>query len=162
MVDTNRLPYEIVDYGAGPRALRSMREQTAPLSELSYPAAADSFAAWTSALHLRSAILFESRTSQLRFDRSALHVARSSVDHYQAVVHLRGTSQLAAGKCEITLSPGDVGIMDLALTNRTVTTPASSDHLVHSVTLTMPRASLAPLLAAPDAIGCQLIRGETA
>lgn len=156
------VPYDIVNYGGGAHALRAMREQTAPLCDLTFPGAVDRFAAWTSALHLRSAILFEARTSQLRYDRTALHCARSSLDHYQATISLRGDSQISSGSREIAIGPGDIGILDMALTNRTLIVPPSDADHAHYVTLTLPRALLAPLLAAPDAVGCRLIRGDTA
>lgn len=139
-----------------------MRDQTASLCDVSCAGSADDFAAWTSALYLRSAILFESRTTELGFHRTALHVARSGLDHYHTMICLRGTSRIAIGSREMSLSAGDIGILDMALPSRTLIAPANGAGHAHHVTLTLPRALLGPLLAAPDAVGCQRIRGDTA
>lgn len=158
--DETRLPYQAVDYGCGPAALRAMREEIAATSELSYDGAAERFTSRISTFHLSSALLLKARVPQVRYDRSPLLVARSGLDHYLVVVYLRGRCRQRIGSREIEIAPGDVGVIDLTYPGRTLVEPARGARLAEHVTMILPRARLAPLLPRSDALGQQLIRGD--
>lgn len=155
------LPFRVVDYEAGARGLRAMRELASELCELSSPRA-ERFRAYTSSLHLGPAILIDARSSELRYDRTAVHVARSTLDHYQISVALRGESRTQIGAREAVLSPDTLVIHDMTAATRTVVTPPAADPLAHYLTLVVPRGLLGPLLATPDAIASQVVDATTA
>lgn len=59
------------------------------------------------------------------------------------------------------VAPGDIEIVDLAAATRTLVLPPRDECFAEYLTLILPRARLAPLLAMADAVGCQVIRGDT-
>jgi AraC-like DNA-binding protein len=156
------LPFRVMDYEAGVRGLHTMRELTSELCELSSPGGAERFSAYTSSLHLGAAILIDARSSELRYDRTAIHIARSTLDHYQINAGLRGESRTRIGSREAVLSTSTLVIHDMTAVTRTVVTPPADEPLAHHLTLVLPRGLLAPLLATPDAIGSHVIDATTA
>src|SRR4051812_29390635 len=88
--DDVQLPHQVVDYGRGSTALRTMRDEMAAMSELTYDGSTDAFTARISTFHMSSALLLEGRFPKIRQDRTPLLVARSGIDHYLVVLYLRG------------------------------------------------------------------------
>src|SRR6185295_12538826 len=90
---------------------------------------------------------------------SARHV-RAGEDSYLLVIYLRGGCRVGIAGGEIAIAGADIGVIDNACPDRSEVAPPADAADAHHVTLLLPRARLAPLLAAPDAVGGQLIRGD--
>jgi AraC-like DNA-binding protein len=145
----------------GEPGLRALRERSAELSDIAYPGSAARFQLRLSAFHLGSSVLLEMQIPGVRYDRSPVHVARSGLDQYLVIAYLRGENRMRIGARDLAMGVGDVGVIDLAAPHRSEVVPGGGDPLAHHLTLILPRAQLAPLLAAPDAVGGHVIRGGT-
>lgn len=151
------VPFCVVD--TGDRGLRAARARVAYMSELTCPGAPSDFRFSVTTFSPSPAILLEGRVSHLRYDRSARHVAAGD-DQYLLVAYLRGENRMQIAGDELAISAGHVGVIDLACPSRSDVLPPRDGRSAHHVSLLLPRAQLAPLLAAPDAVGGQLIRGD--
>jgi AraC-like DNA-binding protein len=143
----------------GRRGLRAFREQAASLSELSFPGAPDEFRFSLSGIPLGTAVLVEARVPQIHYERSARHLAAGD-DRYMLVAYLRGESRMRIAGDDLTMSAGHIAVVDLTCPNDSHVVPPGNDGFAHHVTLLLPRRQLAPLLAAPDAVVGQVIRGD--
>lgn len=157
---SERLTPRTVDYGRGREGFRAMREQTSELCDLSTTRSADDFRARTSALHLGGALLLESQMTELSFRHSRLHVARANVDHYQVHLKLSGSLYREVGPRRSVMRPGDIGISNMGDVEHAVSLPRPGRRTSHQITLVLPRALLASLLAAPDSSGGVVIPGD--
>ena len=155
------LPHRVVDYGTGPVAFRTMREETALLSELAYDGPSDHFAARTSTFHLSSALLTEAHMPRVRGDRTPLLVARSGIDHYLVFMYRRGQCHQWIGSGELVITPGDVGVMDLTCPARTVIVPRDGERFARPLSMILPRTVLAPLLPGTSTLGQQRIHRDS-
>jgi AraC-like DNA-binding protein len=151
-------PHCVVDQGQP--GLRAARERTAALSEIRFAGAAEDFHFAVTTFSMMPALLLEARVARLGYERAARHVAAGD-DHYLVVTYLRGENHLRIAGADLTISPGDIAIIDLACPSQSDIVPPGDGGLAHHLTLLLPRAQLAPLLAAPDAVGGQRIRGDT-
>lgn len=143
---------------SGRAGLRAARERTAPFSELVFPGAASDFQMCTTSVSLAAMVLVEARAPQLRYNRSVRHVAAGD-DRYMFTVYLHGEAHMRIAGDEIAMSAGSIAVIDLACPSQTEVAPSRDERFAHHVTLLVPRVQLAPLLAAPDAVGGQVIRG---
>ncbi|PZA13937.1 AraC family transcriptional regulator [Rhodopseudomonas palustris] len=101
-------------------------------------------------------LLIDTASPPLQYDRSAAHVARGGLDHYQFTLCLQGQMRFASGRREITLQPGDICLIDMAKPNRTVLI-GDGDQRSRLVTLIVPRLLLVPRLAHPDSVTATLL-----
>jgi AraC-like DNA-binding protein len=150
-------PLRVVDRGGA--GLRAARERVAYMSELTCPGAPDAFRFAVTTFSLVPAVLLDARVSHLHYERSARHVAAGD-DPYLLVAYLRGENRMRIAGNEIAIPAGHIGVVDLACPSHSEVMPPRDGRVAHHVTLLLPRAQLAPLLAAPDAVGGQLIRGD--
>jgi AraC-like DNA-binding protein len=150
-----------IEHARGEPGLRVLRDEAGQVCEITAPGSASGYLASTVALHLGSIIVIETRTTPLRYDRTALHVARVPVDHYLVQLHLRGGSRVWCAGREIVCGAGDIVVNDMTCPNRTISLPAPGDAQHRHLTFFVPRPLLAPLLAAPDAIAHPVIAGHT-
>lgn len=101
-------------------------------------------------------LLIDTVSPPLQYHRTAAHVARGGMDHYQISLCMKGQMQFASGRRDITLQPGDICLIDMAQPNRTVLT-SDGDQCSRLVTLIVPRLLLAPRLAHPDSATATLL-----
>jgi len=158
-VASGSLPPPLCVVDQGEAGLCAARNRVAYMSELTCPGAPDEFRFSVTTLSLKPAVLLEARVSHLHYERSAHHVAAGD-DHYLLVAYLRGETRVRIAGDELAISAGHIGVVDLTCPSYSEVMPPPDGRIAHHVTLMLPRAQLAPLLAAPDAVGGQLIRGD--
>jgi len=137
------------DAERGVRALKQMREATVDICDVIPLTAEEDFHATTVTKMTANALLVDSSVTALEYDRTPTHIARGGLDHYHITLCLRGQMWFGSGRRELTLRPGDIGLVDMAQPNRTVLTEATG-HRVRLMTVILPRVLLAPRLAHPD------------
>ena len=93
-------------------------------------------------------LLIDSRSTPVQYERTARHIARSGIDHYQLAMYLDGETEFTAGRRSAHLRAGDVCLIDMAQANST-RMKAGASGVSRVLTLVVPRAGLAPLLAVP-------------
>jgi AraC-like DNA-binding protein len=135
--------------GIGAQALTALRAATADICDVIPLGAADNFQVVSTTKSAGGCLLVESVSTPLEYDRTATHVARGGLDHYQINLCLQGQMRFASGRRDISLGPGDLCLVDMAQPNRTVLTGQGA-HRSRVTTLIVPRALLAPRLAYPD------------
>lgn len=108
------------------------------------------FRVTTRTLHLGHAVLLDNRSSTLRFDRTAQHVA-TGMDHFQVTIFLGGGAEFIAGSRTTPQRAGDVCLIDMSRPNQVRQIPGA-DGTAHVMTFMVPRMLLVPLLAAPEAL----------
>ncbi|MGO4712208.1 helix-turn-helix domain-containing protein [Bradyrhizobium sp. 2TAF24] len=133
--------------GAG--ALRQLREATVDICDVIPLTAEEDFRVTTVTRMTGNALLVDSSVTALEYDRTPAHIARGGLDHYHIVLCLRGEMWFGAGRRELTLRPGDIGLVDMAVPNRTVLRDATGAR-ARMMSVILPRALLAPRLAHPD------------
>ena len=124
------------------------------------PDGQEDFRAWSRAFNLSGAVLTEVVASSLHYRRTARNVARSGYDHYQINFALFGQCRIRVGQQSMLLRRGEIGILD-CLCASDFEVHATHGRLAHTLTLFVPRAALAPLLASPDAARCARMRPGT-
>lgn len=149
--------YGFVDQGA--RGLCATRERMAYMSELTYAGDPADFRLALTNVSLISAVLLEARVPRVHYERSARHVAAGS-DDYLLVAYRLGEARTRIAGHELAVAAPDLAVFDLACPSHTDVVPPRGGRFASHVSLLLPRARLAPLLAAPDAVGGQLIRGD--
>lgn len=107
---------------------------------------AENFQFTASTLHLGSALLLESRSSALRYNRTPEHVARG-LDHFQLVMYLGGGAEFIAGEHTFLQRAGDVSLINMSKPLLTREIP-SDDGVVQVLSFMLPRPLLAPLFPA--------------
>ena len=97
-------------------------------------------------VHFGQALLVEAAAQAQHFTRSRRLVAAEGLDHYMIQVYRRGSCEGTYGEVENRVRPGDIKVIDLARPFH------SLNSQFDNITLTIPRATLAPLLARPNGI----------
>ncbi|MBR1167909.1 helix-turn-helix domain-containing protein [Bradyrhizobium liaoningense] len=141
--------------GRGPEALARLRAMTIDICEVIPHTAEDDFHVTTVTMMTRNALLIDTRATDQDYDRSAAHVARGVMDHFQITLCLEGEMKFGSGRREVTLRPGDIVLIDMAQPNRTALRAAGGRTRLMSIVLQ--RAMLAPRLAHPDAATATLL-----
>ena len=139
------------DAGRGADALRELRAATADICDVIPLTAEDDFHVTTVTMMTGNALLVDSSVTALEYDRTPAHIARGGLDHYHIVLCVQGQMWFGSGRKEMTLTPGDIGLLDMAPPNRTVLTQAVDGSRTRLMSIILPRAVLAPRLAHPDA-----------
>lgn len=155
-----RTPRQRLQYTADSRALGAVRAQFADLCEV-LPDAGESFHAMSATLAVGPALMIESRSTSVVYDRTPLHLARSPIDHFQATLYLVGGYHVDAGRRAATVAAGDVGLVDMAQAARTHVVSEARCGEAHFLTAVLPRAALAALLPVPDAVHATVVGGRT-
>lgn len=148
------------DFGIGRQALRSLREATHDLVDVTPSVAPEEFRRASAGMHLTAGLLTYGRFSAARFDRTPKHVARGGFDHYQVAMYLEGDTEFTAGRRVARLRPGDIVVIDVSQPNVTAMAAGRSG-AVHVMSLVLPRPLLAPLLGAPDSVSASLLSRES-
>ncbi|WP_271507125.1 helix-turn-helix domain-containing protein [Bradyrhizobium sp. CCBAU 11357] len=144
--------------GRGPEALARLRAMTIDICEVIPHTAEDDFHVTTVTMMTRNALLIDTRATDQDYDRSAAHVARGVMDHFQITLCLEGEMKFGSGRREVTLRPGDIVLIDMAQPNRTALRAAGGR--THLMTIVLQRAMLAPRLAHPDAATATLLPSD--
>lgn len=137
------------DFRRGADALKQLRALTTAVCDVIPLTAEDDFQIFSTTIMAGNALLVDTRTTALEYDRTAVHVARGGLDHYQVTLCLQGEIRFSSGRREVALRPGDIGLFDMAQPSRTVLLGAGDDHN-RLMALILQRAVLAPRLAYPD------------
>ncbi|WP_271574737.1 helix-turn-helix domain-containing protein [Bradyrhizobium sp. CCBAU 11361] len=102
-----------------------------------------------------NALLVESLVSDVEYDRTPAHIARGGMDHYQVTLCLEGEMRFRSGRREVTLTPGDIILLDMGQPNRTVLRGGGSR--THLRAIILQRSMLAPRLAHPNSATATLL-----
>lgn len=137
------------DVERGARALRQLRAATSGICDVIPVTSEDDFHVSSVTKATDNALLVNSFATRLEYDRTAAHVARGGLDHYQIALCVQGQMGFTSGRRELTMRPGDVCLIDMAQPNRTLLTEAG-DGRAQVTSIILPRAVLAPRLAHPD------------
>ena len=149
-----------LDSVAGERGFAQFRDTATGAAEIKLPGAVDDFRMSSRTLLLGSAVLVDLTITPVIFEHSASLVARAGVDHLMLTMYLAGECAFTAGRRIIAARPGDIFVVDYSEPN--FSRSSSDDGSTHVVNLILPRARLAPLLAAPNAVQGAVILRETA
>lgn len=103
-----------------------------------------------STLHLGNALLLESRSSALRYNRTSEHIARG-LDHFQLVMYLGGGAEFVVGERSFLQRAGDVSLINMSKPHLTREIPGD-DGVVQVLSFMLPRPLLAPLFAAVETV----------
>ena len=103
-----------------------------------------------------NALIACAKAEAQHFTRSPRLIATEGLDHYLVQVYRAGICEGPYGDVQNVVRPGDVKIIDLARPFHTHNTDFDN------ITLTLPRAALAPLLANPDSLHGKVIQRDTA
>lgn len=148
-----------LDYGSGSNAFRAFHDSMADVCELSLTEGQE-FRARSRTRRLGAAVLTDMQSCSLQYSRTTRHVARSGYDHFQVHLNLAGESHVRSGRRTAVFRTGDVGILDTVLpTEYTVLAPRGS--AARSLSLFVPRAMLAPLLASSGYEHCAVLRSDS-
>jgi AraC-like DNA-binding protein len=139
--------------------LEPLREVISDLSDVVPLTAKDDFRFSTATLATDKALLTDSFGTGLEYNRTARHIARGGIDHYQVAFCMQGKMQFSSGRRELTMRPGDIWLVDMAEPSRTWLGHTDDSH-ARVMALVLPRAVLAPLLAHPDSTTASFISGQ--
>jgi AraC-like DNA-binding protein len=135
-----------IDYGTGRAALDLQREHTREICDIEPLGPVEHFGADCEVAKVGSTLFILSRSTPVTYTRRPVHVARGGDDHYQILFQLDGLLHGPSG----TLSPGDVGILNMNRPNDTELLAPSSAERARVLAWMVPRILLAPLLVDPD------------
>lgn len=133
----------------GSQGLQELRHATAGICDVIPMTAEDDFHVSSATIMAGNALLVDSATTPLEYDRTPAHIARGGLDHYHIALCLQGEMRFSSGRRDVSLRPGDICLIDMAQPNRTVLT-AADDGRCRLVALILQRGILAPKLAHPD------------
>jgi AraC-like DNA-binding protein len=137
------------EFEQGALALRKLRAATSGICDVIPLTTEDDFQFSSVTIMTGNALLVDSSTTALEYDRTPAHIARGGLDHYHITLCRKGEMWFTSGRREVTLRPGDICLIDMAQPNRTVLTGEGDDRC-RLRALILPRAVLAPRLAHPD------------
>ncbi|MBN8941908.1 MAG: autotransporter domain-containing protein [Rhizobiales bacterium] len=144
------LLFATAELGSPAEALARFRALTADICDVTVSGEPEDFRVATSTWHLGNAVLFESRSSALRYDRTPAHVARG-IDHFQLSLHVAGGAEFAGGHGMSTQRPGDICLIDMTRPSQTRVMTAE-DGSARLLTFMLPRMLLASLFGAQRTI----------
>jgi AraC-like DNA-binding protein len=148
-----------LDIRRGADGLSGLRAAIAGICDVIPLTAEDDFHFSSKTILTGHALLVDSETSALEYDRTPAHIARGGLDHYHVTLCLQGEIRFSSGRRELTSHPGDISLIDMAQPNRTVLTGAGDGH-ARLMALILPRAVLAPRLAHPDSATGSFLPGS--
>lgn len=139
----------VADPGRGVPALRQLRAATVDICDVIPLTAEDDFHITTATAMTGNALMVDSSTTALEYDRTPAHIARGGLDHYHITLCLQGEMWFSSGRRELTLHPGDICLIDMAQPNRTRLTGVDGER-ARLTSIILPRAVLSPRLAHPN------------
>lgn len=98
----------------GAPALNQLRKETRDICDVIPLTAEEDFYATTTTLMVYNALLVDSLITPVRYDRTAAHVARGAINHYQVALCLNGEMRFSSGRRELTMRPGDICLIDMS------------------------------------------------
>jgi AraC-like DNA-binding protein len=148
-------------FSAGERGFKQFLEATDEICDVRSAVEPETFRNMSAGLPLAGGLLIDARSTPVQYERTARHIARGGIDHYQIAMYLDGETEFAAGRRSAHLRAGDICLIDMAQANRT-RMKAGASGVARVLTLVVPRPRLAPLLAAPDTMSASVIGADTA
>jgi AraC-like DNA-binding protein len=148
------------EFSAGKRDFDRFRDVIHDICDVTTRIAPEEFNNVSVGIALSSARLIDAHSTPVQYERTPRHVAHSGIDHYQLAMHLEGEAELTAGRRTARMRPGDVCLIDMAQENGTRMKAAESG-FCRIVSLMVPRALMAPLLAAPDSVSASILSRDT-
>jgi AraC-like DNA-binding protein len=136
------------DFATPQMALQKLREIAADICDVTVVGQISDFCYSSIMLQLCGAVLFEARTSALRYDRGPSHVARG-LDHFQLTIYLAGGAEHVAGDRIFLQRTGDICLLDVSAPSLTREMQAE-DGAAQLLCFLLPRMLLAPLLASAE------------
>lgn len=149
-----------MEFNDGQRCLQYVRETTSDVCDVVYDGLPEDFRNQTTGIPVADALFVDACSSAVQYDRTPRHIARGGIDNYQIAMYLDGETEFSAGRRSARLRPGDVCLIDMANANRTRMAAGKSGR-AHVLSLVVPRARLAPLLATPDAVSASVVSRDT-
>lgn len=140
--------FSTADHGSAEQAFERYRELTAELCDVTMLGHVADFRVTTTTWHLAGAILLENRSSTLRYDRTARHVALG-INHFQVAMYLSGGAEFVLTDHTLAQRAGDVSIIDMSQPSQTRELPGE-DGSARVLTCMLPRVLLSPSLSIPD------------
>ena len=147
---TDTLPRR-VRYDAWRHLISAVFEPTMPNGHLRKDLRAEANVAY-----FGNALVVSTTAEAQHFTRSHRLIAAENLDHYLVQVYRAGVCEGTYGDVRNIVYPGDIKIIDLARPFHTFNTDFDN------ITLTLPRAALAPLLANPDGLHGTVLHRDTA
>jgi AraC-like DNA-binding protein len=152
----------IEELGRGRQALRLLRAHVSDhLCDVSTLGAPDDFSVRSKIIAVDQAPLIDARVGAVQYDRTPRHIARGGIDYYHVGLCVDGEMTYTAGRRSVTVREGDLCLIDTAQPACTVLTAGRNSKRSRNIALTLPRSSLAPLLAAPDGVTGSLISRDS-
>lgn len=149
------------DFPSPKEAFDRMRELTAGICDITMPGDVDDFQLANITLHLGGAVLNETQSSAMRYNRAAKHVA-GGIDNFQVIMYLAGGVEIISRGQVFLQRAGDIRLLDMTQTHESREMTAQ-DGLTHVLTVVLPRMQLVPLFPEPEAIyGTMIVARETA
>jgi AraC-like DNA-binding protein len=146
------------EFGRGEQAARLLRDATADqICDIGIPGPRDDFRFQSALTPIDGTALIDARFSSYSNHRTPRHIARSGMDHYMVTLCLDGQVTFEAGRRSATMQPGDLCLQDMAQASRTQLAADKATGLARVLTLVLARATLAPMLAAPDGATASMI-----
>ena len=109
-----------------------------------------------SVAYFGNALVVSATAEAQHFTRSPRLIAAEGLDHYIVQLYRAGTCEGTYSDVRNIVHPGDIKIIDLARPFHTFNTDFDN------ISLTLPRAALAPLLANPDGLHGAVLHRDTA
>ncbi|WP_029004310.1 helix-turn-helix domain-containing protein [Azorhizobium doebereinerae] len=153
------LRFRSADFATPELAAERFRALTAELCDVIIYGDVTDFHVASATLHLSGALLLESRTSALRYDRTAQHVARG-IDHFQVVMYLAGGAEFVVRDRTFLQRAGDICIIDMSRPSLTREMQAQ-DGATHVVSFVLPRLLLTPLTTTETGPTVRILPRET-
>ncbi|MEZ2130863.1 MULTISPECIES: helix-turn-helix transcriptional regulator [unclassified Sinorhizobium] len=155
------LLFDTAAFGSPQQGFERLCELIVDICDATILGEAENFRIIASTLHLGSALLLESRSSALRYNRTPEHVARG-LDHFQLVMYLGGGAEFIVGEHTLLQRAGDVSLINMSKPHLTREVPGD-DGVVQVLSFMLPRPLLAPMFAAIENIPTIIVaRRETA
>lgn len=142
------LRFSTSDFSSPELGLERLRELTSDICDVILLGEATGFHVSSTTLHLSGALLLETKSSALRYDRTPRHVARG-IDHFQLVLYLGGGAEFLASNRIHLQRAGDISLIDMARPSLTREIQAE-DGVTRVLSFVLPRPLLAPLLGEVD------------
>lgn len=154
------LRFSSTDFASPAEALERFRQLTEPICDVTVYGDLRDFHVASSTLQLNGALLIESVSSALRYDRTQRHVA-GGIDHFHVALYLAGGAEFLTGDRMVQQRAGDVAIIDMARPSTTLERQ-SADGTTRVMTVLMPGMMLAPLVPPEVRPAIRVWRRETA
>ncbi|WP_426435849.1 helix-turn-helix transcriptional regulator [Bradyrhizobium genosp. P] len=149
--------------GRGADVLEQLRARTRGISEIIPLTSEGDFEISARSIWLPmaagGALLSDSATTGVRYERTAAHVALGSVNVYQIAECTEGEMVFSSSRLELTLRPGDIFLVDMAQSSRTILVEGTNRRC-RVRALVVPRSVLSQRLAHPDSATGLLYRND--